>query len=122
MAPNAFAEQIFEVLSFSIDQACRELDWSNVSRDALAFGFTQTDVSTSFSYAQRFDLAIAPNLSLCLHYRSFAPSGPFNTLPAISRFEVILAEGNDVVKSYQNGFDEPSRGGDQTIWHELSFA
>ena len=122
MAPNEFAEQVFDVLSFSINQACDELDWSNVRRDALAFGFTQTDISTSFSYAQRFELIVAPNIHLCLHYRSFAPSGPFNALPAISRFELMLVVANQVTRTCQNGFDEPSRSKDKTIWHELSFA
>ena len=122
MAPNEFAEQVFEVLSFSIDQACSEQDWLNVKRDALAFGFTQTDVSTSFAYAQRFELTVAPDIYLCLHYRSFDPSGPYNALPAISRFELILTVDKQVLKSHQNGFDEPSRTRDKTIWHELSFA
>lgn len=64
LPPNEYADQIFDVLRFSIDLACTEQHWSTVSRDALAFGFTQRDVSTAFAYAQRFDLFIAPPHSL----------------------------------------------------------
>lgn len=122
LTPNAFAEQVFDVLSFSIDQACSEQDWFNVSRDALAFGFTQTDVSTNFAYIQRFDLLLESGLYLCLNYRSFDPSGPFNSLPAISRFELCMSRDGEVVKTYQNGFDEPMMSRDKAIWNELSFA
>ncbi|MGP1716762.1 MAG: hypothetical protein ACTS9Y_06240 [Methylophilus sp.] len=121
-SPNQFAEQIFEVLSFSINQACNEQDWFNVRRDALAYGFKQTDVSTSSAYGQRFDLLIEPGIYLCLTYRSFDPSGPFQTLPVISRFELTCAIENENIKSYQNGFDEPVAANDKSIWHELSFA
>ena len=120
-SPNEIAEQIFEVLSFSIKQACDEQDWFNVSRDALAYGFKQSDVSTAFAYSQRFDLLIEPDIYLCLLYRSFDPSGPFITLPAISRFELSLSQGNTVIKSYLNGFDEPISLKDKGAWNELSF-
>jgi hypothetical protein len=120
--PNEFAEQIFEVLSFSINQACHEQDWFNVKRDALAYGFKQTDVSTSSAYGQRFDLLIEPGIYLCLNYRSFDPSGPFQTLPVINRFELTYSSENDKIKSHQNGYDEPVAANDKSIWHELSFA
>ncbi len=120
-SPNEIAEQIFEVLSFSIKQACDEQDWFNVSRDALAYGFQQSDVSTAFAYSQRFDLLIEPDIYLCLLYRSFDPSGPFITMPAISRFELSLSQGNTVIKSYLNGFDEPISLKDKGAWNELSF-
>lgn len=122
LTPHSFAEQIFDVLRFSIDQACEERDWFDVSRDALAFGFTQHDVSTAFAYAQRFDLTIGPDIYLCLNYRSFDPSGPFHTLPAISRFELTLSVNNAVLKSYHNGFDEPVKTNEKAVWNELSFA
>lgn len=120
--PHEFAKQVFEVLSFSIDQACSEQDWFNVRRDALAFGFTQTDVSTAFAYAQRFDLLIEPDIYLCLHYRSFNPSGPFQVLSAVSKFELTLSTGEAVMQSHDNGFDEPVIVRDKTTWNELSFA
>ncbi len=121
MLPPAFAEQIFDVLRFSIDLACTEQDWYNVSRDALAFGFTQTDVSTPFAYAQRFDLLIEPGIYLCLDYRSFDPSGPFHVLPAVSKFELSMSVENKVTRSYHNAFDEPVAKKDASLWSELSF-
>ncbi|MGQ2965195.1 hypothetical protein [Methylophilus sp.] len=121
-SPKEFAEQIFEVLSFSINQACNEQDWYHVKRDALAYGFKQTDVSTPSAYGQRFDLVLESGIYLCLNYRSFDPSGPFQTLPVISRFELTFSVENEKIKSYQNGFDEPVAANDKSIWHELSFA
>lgn len=120
--PNELADQIFEVLSFSINQACNELDWFNVRRDALAYGFKQIDVSTASAYGQRFDLLIEPGIYLCLQVRSFNPSGPFQTLPVINRFELTYSRENERIKSYQNGYDEPVAANDKSIWHELSFA
>lgn len=121
LKPNQFAEQIFDVLSFSIDQACHEQDWSIVSRDALAFGFTQSDVSTASAYAQKFELAIEPDIYLRLSYRSFNPSSPFRTFPATSKFECTLSHGNHVIKLHQNMFEEPVSAGEGAIWNELSF-
>lgn len=119
---NEFADQIFDVLRFSIDLACCEQNWFNVSRDSLAFGFTQTDVSTAFAYAQRFDLKLDDDIYLCLNYRSFDPSGPFRTLPAVSKFELTLSVGGKVVRAHHNGFDEPLLTQDEAAWNELSFA
>lgn len=119
---NEFADQVFDVLRFSIDLACSEQHWHNVSRDALAFGFTQTDISTAFAYAQRFDLKLDSDIYLCLHYRSFDPSGPFRTLPAVSKFELSLSVGGTVIRSHKNGFDEPLLSQDEAAWNELSFA
>jgi|OM-RGC.v1.027808227 hypothetical protein len=118
---NEYAEQIFDVLRFSIDLACSEQNWSNVSRDALAFGFTQTDVSTAFAYAQRFDLFVEPTIFISLHYRSFDPSGPFRALPAVSKFELTMSVGDEIVRAHQNGFDEPMPSKDPAVWGELSF-
>lgn len=120
--PNKFPQQIFEVLSFSIDQACNEFDWYNVSRDALAFGFDQTDISTDSAYAQRFDLALEDGFALTLVYQSFDPSRPFTRLPATSKFELTMTRHGEVIRSHQNSFDEPVMARDKTIWHELSFA
>lgn len=117
-----YAKQIFEVLSFSIDQACAEQDWLIVQRDAFAFGFTQSDESMSSAYSQRFNLEIEPDIRLSLNYSSRDPSSPFLKVPAISRFELtLLAHGNEVGR-YQNGFDEPISVQDKTFWQELSFA
>lgn len=121
MASPELAKQIFDVLRFSIDLACNEQDWSNVSRDALAFGFTQTDVSSAFAYAQRFDLHIAPETYLSLQYRSFDPSGPFRTLPAVSKFELTMSRGAEMVCAHHNGFDEPVTAKNASDWSELSF-
>ncbi|MFD1122698.1 hypothetical protein ACFQ2T_09310 [Methylophilus flavus] len=120
--PNEFAEQIFEVLSFSINQACNEQDWYHVRRDALAYGFKQTDVSTTSAYGQRFDLLIEPGIYLCLQYRSFDPSGPFQNLPVTNKFELTFYTENGKIKSHQNSFDDPVAANDKSIWHELSFA
>lgn len=122
LTQNEFADQVFDVLRFSIDLACSEQHWFNVSRDALAFGFIQTDISTAFAYAQRFDLRLEPDIYVCLNYRSFDPSGPFRSLPAVSKFELTLSVGGKVIKSHQNGFDEPLLTQDETAWNELSFA
>lgn len=122
LTQNEFADQIYDVLRFSIDLACTEQHWLNVSRDALAFGFTQTDVSTAFAYAQRFDLKLEPDIYLSLSYRSFDPSGPFRTLPAVSKFELTLSVAGKVIRTHQNGYDEPLLAQDEKVWNELSFA
>lgn len=121
LPPNEYADQIFDVLRFSIDLACTEQHWSTVSRDALAFGCTQRDVSTAFAYAQRFDLFIAPATFISLNYRSFDPSGPFRTLPAVSKFELTMSVEGEIVRAHQNDFDEPVVAKDTSIWGELSF-
>ena len=41
---SAIIHQIYEVLSFSINQACKDKDCTDVKRDALAFGFTKVDL------------------------------------------------------------------------------
>lgn len=120
--PNEFAEQIFEVLSFSIDQACSEQDWLNVRRDALAYGFKHSDVSTSSAYIQRFELMIESGIHLCLEYRSFDPSGPFQNLSVVNSFELTMTKDQAHIKSHYNSFDELAVANDRTIWHELSFA
>lgn len=100
------AHQIFEELSASIDQACRERYWFTACRPARVLGFTQSDVSTVFAHAQRFDLEIEPDIYLSLTYRSFEPSGSFLTLPGVSKFELTLTHQGQLVKSYANEFEE----------------
>lgn len=121
-SPKEFADQIFDVLSFSIDLACHEKEWFNVSRDALAFGFTQTDVSSDFAYAQRFDLEVSPEIFISLHYRSFDPSGPFRKLPGVSKFELTMSIQQKMERFHQNSFDEPLPANDPATWDELSYA
>lgn len=106
LTPIELAHQIFEELTFSIDQACVEKYWFTACRPARVLGFTQTDVSTVFAHAQRFDLEIEPNIYLSLTYRSFEPSGSFLSLPGISKFELSLMHDNQLIKSYQNEFEE----------------
>ncbi|HSI45450.1 MAG TPA: hypothetical protein VK950_04685 [Methylophilus sp.] len=120
--PNQLAEQIFEVLSFSINQACQEQDWLNVRRDALAYGFKQTDVSTASAFGQQFELTLEPGIQLTLDYECFDPSRPYHTLAVVNRFELTMSVENKLIKSHQNGYDEPLAANDKSIWHELSFA
>lgn len=122
MSRTEFAEQIFDVLRFSIDLACTDKDWFDVSRDALAFGFTQTDVSTANAYVQRFELQLEPDIYLCLDYRSFDSSGPFGSLPAVSKFDLTLSQGEQVLCHHQNSFDEPFFTHERAYWNDLSFA
>jgi hypothetical protein len=106
LSPIEFANEIFEELTFSIDQACAERYWFIACRPARVLGFTQTDVSTVFAHAQRFDLEIEPDIYLSLTYRSFEPSGSFLTLPGITRFELTLTHDGEMVRTYQNEFEE----------------
>lgn len=122
MSRTEFAEQIFDVLRFSIDLACSDKDWFDVSRDALAFGFTQTDVSTANAYVQRFELQLEPDIYLCLDYRSFDPSGPFRSLPAVSKFDLTMSQGEQMLCRHQNSYDEALAENDYACWNDLSFA
>lgn len=106
LTPIEFSHQIFAELTAAIDQACIDRYWFTACRPARVLGFTQTDVSTVFAHAQRFDLQIEPNIYISLTYRSFEPSGSFLTLPGISKFELTLTHDNTLISSYQNEFEE----------------
>lgn len=108
LTPIEFANEIFEELKTAVDLACRERYWFTACRNARVLGFSQTDVSSSFAYAQRFDLEIEPDIYISLTYRSFEPSGAFLTLPGITKFELSLMHNNALVASYQNEFEEIS--------------
>ncbi|AKR42361.1 hypothetical protein [Methylophilus sp. TWE2] len=106
LKPEENADQIFEIIKNSIVQSCQNHDWSIARNAVQTFGFAESDVSTTFTYAQRYDLMITPTIYLCLSYRSVDPSGPFQNLPDISKFDLGLSIDGQVVKSYTNEYEE----------------
>jgi len=104
--PSEFAKQVFEAMRTAIDDACRQKDQSIASRVALALGFNEIDASANFTYAIKYDLAVSPEIKLSISYRSFDPSGPFQNLPDISRFDLVLLYDNKPTKSHRNEYEE----------------
>lgn len=100
-----FANEMFEELSLSIDKACKERYWFIACRNARMLGFSQTDVSCGSAYGQCFELQIEPDIHLCLTYKSM--ECPDTLTPSdVTRFELTLKHGSELVKSYHNEFEE----------------
>jgi hypothetical protein len=100
-----FADEIFEELRLSIDQACKERYWFTACRNARVLGFRQSDVSSASTYGQRFELQIEPDIYLSLTYQSMEACDTL-TPTDVARFELQLKHGGVLVKSYQNEFEE----------------
>lgn len=106
LKPEESANQIFEKIADSIVQSCKEHDWT-ISRTALlSLGFIESNVSSKVTYAQRYDLMITPAIHICLNYRSVDPSGPFQNLPDVSKFDLDLIINGQKTKSYQSQYVE----------------
>ncbi|HSH87654.1 MAG TPA: hypothetical protein VK958_10455 [Methylophilus sp.] len=100
-----FANEVFEELSLSIDQACKERYWFIACRNARVLGFSQTDISSGSAYGQCFELQIEPDIHLSLTYISI--DCPDSLTPSdVTRFELRLKHGDALIKSYQNEFEE----------------
>ncbi|MGP1716422.1 MAG: hypothetical protein ACTS9Y_04525 [Methylophilus sp.] len=106
LKPEENAEQIFEIVKNSIVQSCQNHDWSIARNAVQTFGFAESDVSTTFTYALRYDLMITSRIYLCLGYRSVDPSGPFQNLPDKSKFDLSLSIDGQVIKSYRDEYEE----------------
>jgi hypothetical protein len=100
-----FADEIFEELRLSIDQACKERYWFTACRNARMLGFRQSDVSFASTYGQRYELHIEPDITLCLTYQSMEACDTL-TPTDVARFELQLKHAEVLVKSYQNEFEE----------------
>lgn len=100
-----FANEVFEELSLSIDQACKERYWFIACRNARVLGFAQTDVSCGSAYGQCFELQIEPDISIRLTYKSIECTDTL-TPSDITKFELTLKHGDELIKSYQNEFEE----------------
>jgi hypothetical protein len=100
-----FANEVFDELSLSIDQACKERYWFIACRNARVLGFSQTDVSCGSAYGQCFELQIEPDIHLSLIYKSM--ESPDTLTPSdVTKFELTLKHGDILIKSYQNEFEE----------------
>lgn len=102
-----FANEIFDELTLSIDQACKERYWFTACRNARVLGFSQSDVSCQSAYGQCFELLIEPDIYLSLTYKSIESSETL-TPSDVTKFELKLKHSDVLVKSYQNEFEEPS--------------
>ncbi|MFD1122461.1 hypothetical protein ACFQ2T_08110 [Methylophilus flavus] len=100
-----FANEIFEELSLSIDQACKERYWFTACRNARVLGFKQSDVSCGSAYGQCFELQIEPDIYLSLTYKSIESCDTL-TPSDVAKFELKLKHGDVLIKSYQNEFEE----------------
>jgi hypothetical protein len=100
-----FANEVFEELRVSIDQACKERYWFIACRNARVLGFSQTDVSCGAAYGQCFELQIEPDIYLSLTYKSMECTETL-TSSDVTRFELTLKHGDEIIKVYQNEFEE----------------
>ncbi|MGQ2965505.1 hypothetical protein [Methylophilus sp.] len=100
-----FADEIFEELRLSIDQACKERYWFTACRNARTLGFRQSDVSCASTYGQCFELLIEPDIYLSLTYKSMEACDTL-TPTDVAKFELQLKHAEVLVKSYQNEFEE----------------
>lgn len=100
-----FANEVFEELKLSIDQACKERYWFIACRNARLLGFNQTDISCGSAYGQCFELHIEPDIHLGLTYKSIECTDTL-TPSDVTKFELTLKHGDALIKSYENEFEE----------------
>lgn len=100
------AQQYFEAMKVAIDKTCLERDLSYVNQYAIDCGYNVNNVSSSFTYSLQYDLIFTDGLQVSLNYRSFDPSGPFQNIPDISRFDLKLINNSQTISSYRNEFEE----------------
>jgi hypothetical protein len=94
-------KQIFETLRKSINIACLEKSDKPFLIAIENNGFTSEIVTSGSAYAVRYIKADDEGSRIVINYRSVDPSGPFQNLPDINKYDIALeVNGKTIEKNH----------------------
>ncbi|MFQ6332233.1 hypothetical protein [Methylophilus sp. 3sh_L] len=102
-----FANQVYQELTASVDQACKEKYWFIACRPMRVLGFSRIDASTPHQHVQRYELHMEHGIHVGLTYHAADEKAMLFDLPALAQFEVTLMQGEQLLQTYQNAFEQP---------------
>ena len=98
-------KQIFENLRESINIACLEKSDNPFLLAIENNGFTSENVTSGSTYAVRYIKADDEGSRIVINYRSVDPSGPFQNLPDINKYEIALEVKGKTIEKYHYEYE-----------------
>ncbi|MEZ6137078.1 MAG: hypothetical protein R3C53_19465 [Pirellulaceae bacterium] len=102
------AVELFSDLKSALDATCSTRSELPFSSMLDLHGFVRQDVSTKFTFATRHTKALAANYSIIVNYRSYDPSGPFQSEPDENRFRITIEFDGNVLQTYERSYIDQS--------------
>lgn len=98
-------KQIFENLRKSMNIACLEKSDEQFLIAIKNNGFTSENVTSGNTYAVRYIKADDEGARIVINHRSVDPSGPFQNLPDINKYEIALEVNGKTIEEYHYEYE-----------------
>jgi len=97
-------KEIFEEVKRRIQRSCETKDHAILELSDL--GFKKEDVNDGRLIHYQFKLNIDPTSKIEIDFRCYDQSGPFQNLPDMNKFTAHLKEGNEIIETYQDTYED----------------
>ncbi len=99
-------EEKFIVLQEAVTKACSQKDYF-IARDvAASLGFTETEQPRSITLSIKYEYRDSGGRSIVLIFHSYDPSGPFQNLPDVNKFDLKLIGTSSVEKEFSCSYED----------------
>jgi hypothetical protein len=99
-------EEKFIVLQEAVTKACSQKNYF-IARDvAASLDFTETEQPRSMTLSLKYEYRGSDGRSIILIFHSYDPSGPFQNLPDMNKFDLKLLGTSSVEREFSCSYED----------------